>query len=198
VGPEQLSQRYVVVGTSGSGKTTLARRLAQRLEIPHVELDALHWDPNWTPVPREVFCERVTRALGGETWTTDGNYSAVRETIWRRADTVVWLDYSLPVILWRITSRTIRRVVTREELWNENRERFSTSFLSRDSIILWSLQTYRRRRREYPLLFAQPKFAHLKVVHLRSPAEARQWVNAQGRGAELAKAGGLGTMDGVL
>lgn len=181
---EKPPRRIVVVGTSGSGKTTLASRLAQHLEIPHVELDALHWDPNWTQVSRQVFRERITQALSSETWATDGNYSTAREVIWPRADTVVWLDYSLAVILWRITSRTIRRIVTREELWNENRERFSTSFLSRDSIILWSLQSYRRRRREYPLLFAQPEHAHLRVVHLRSPKEARQWVNAQGRGCE--------------
>jgi adenylate kinase family enzyme len=41
-------RRIHVVGTSGSGKTTLARQIAERLDIPHVELDALHWEPHWT------------------------------------------------------------------------------------------------------------------------------------------------------
>ena len=40
--------RIVVVGTSGVGKTTLAKDIAAALAIPHVELDALHWDPGWT------------------------------------------------------------------------------------------------------------------------------------------------------
>ncbi|WP_423226670.1 AAA family ATPase, partial [Candidatus Amarolinea aalborgensis] len=48
-------QRIVVVGTSGSGKTTLARRLALALGIPHIELDALHWEANWQEAPVEVF-----------------------------------------------------------------------------------------------------------------------------------------------
>jgi adenylate kinase family enzyme len=176
---KDVHQRIVVVGTSGSGKTTLAHQLAERLGIPHVELDAIHWGPNWTPAPLADFRERTAQALSGDVWTTDGNYSHVRDIVWSRANTIVWLDYPLPVILGRVTRRTIQRFVTREELWSGNRERFWTSFFSRDSIILWSLRTYRRRRREYPVLFSQPEYAHLDVVHLQSPRAAREWLRAQ-------------------
>jgi len=177
---EESPQRIAVVGTSGSGKTILAQQLADRLGIPHVELDALHWDANWTPVSDDVFRERTAQALSGEEWTVDGNYGRVRDIIWDRAGTVVWLDYSLSVILWRVTRRTILRSVRREELWHGNREQLRTALFSRDSIILWSLRTYRRRRREYPVLFSRPEYAHLKVVHLQSPRAARKWLNAQG------------------
>lgn len=173
-----LRRRIAVVGTSGSGKTTLAQQLALRLGIPHVELDALHWGPNWTPTPLEAFRERTAQALSGEAWTTDGNYSAVRDIVWSRAETVVWLDYSLPVILGRVIRRTLRRSVMREELWNDNRERFWRAFCGRDSIILWTLHSYRRRRREYPILFRQLEYTQLSVVHLRSPRASRDWLNA--------------------
>ena len=181
VGPERREgpRRIAVVGTSGSGKTTLAHRLAQQLGIPHVELDALHWDPNWTPAPPDVFRERATEALRGQAWTTDGNYSTVRDIVWKRADTVVWLDYSLPVVMGRVTWRTLRRSIRREELWNENRERLWEALLSRDSVVWWALRTYRRRKREYPNLFSQPAYAHLHVVHLRSPRAAREWLSVQ-------------------
>ncbi|HFD39830.1 MAG TPA: AAA family ATPase [Anaerolineae bacterium] len=169
-------ERIHVVGTSGVGKTTLARRLAQRLGIPHVELDALYWGPDWTPMPG--FRERVAEALRGEAWTVDGNYRVVRDIIWDRADTVVWLDYALPVILFRVTWRTVRRALRREELWNGNRERFREAFLSGESIIWWALSTYRRRKREYPRLFQQPKYAHLTIVSLPSPRAARRWLDA--------------------
>ncbi len=91
-------RRIVVVGTSGSGKTTMAARLAEGLGLPHVELDAIHWGPGWTPLAVEEFRERTAEALAGEAWSTDGNYSGVRDIVWSRADTLVWLDYALPVV----------------------------------------------------------------------------------------------------
>lgn len=132
----EFGQRIVVVGTSGSGKTTTASRIAQRLGIHHVELDALHWEPDWTPAPLDVFRERVARALNGDAWAVDGNYSKVRDIVWSRTDTVVWLDYTLPVIMGQLVWRTLRRVFTREELWSGNRESLRTTLLSRDSILL--------------------------------------------------------------
>lgn len=169
-------QRFAVVGTSGSGKTTLARGIAAALGIPHVELDALHWEPGWTPASLDVFRARTAEALAGESWSVDGNYSKVRDLVWGRADTVVWLDYPLPVVLARVIWRTARRSLTREELWGGNHESLRSALFSRDSIVLWALQTYRKRQREYPVLLARPEHAHLDVVRLRSPRAARAWL----------------------
>ncbi|OUL31711.1 EutP/PduV family microcompartment system protein [Nostoc sp. 106C] len=163
-------QRISVVGTSGSGKTTLAQQISRRLNIPHVELDYLHWEPNWVEVPNEVMRSRVSQALSGNSWVVDGNYSIVRDIVWARADTVIWLDYSWPVVMSRILWRTLSRVVTQQEVCNGNRETWQTTF-SRDSVILWALNTYHKKRREYPQLFTKPEYAHLRIVHLRSPSE---------------------------
>src|SRR5687768_1581665 len=123
--------RINVTGTTGSGKTTMARNLALKLGVPHVELDALHWDPNWTEASNEVFRERTSTALSCDEWVVDGNYSAVRDIVWSRANLIVWLDYSLPVILAQLWRRSMRRLLSQEELWNGNRESFRTLFLSR-------------------------------------------------------------------
>ncbi|HEY8393255.1 MAG TPA: adenylate kinase [Thermaerobacter sp.] len=171
-------RRIVVVGTTGSGKTTAARRLAAILGYPHVELDALHWEPNWTPAPLEIFRHRVREITRAGYWVVDGNYSQVRDVLWPAADTIVWLDYALPVILGRLLRRTTRRALLREELWNGNREDIVRSFLSRDSILLWALRSYRRRRREYPALFTRPEYGHLRVIRLRSPRETDTWLRA--------------------
>jgi adenylate kinase family enzyme len=170
-------QRISVVGTSGSGKTTLARQISQRLEIPHVELDYLHWKPNWVEVSDDVMRDRVSQVLSGNSWVVDGNYSKVRDIVWGRADTVVWLDYALTVIMSRVVWRTLHRVITQQEVCNGNRETWKTTF-SKDSIILWALTTYNKKRREYPQLFAQPQYKHLRIVHLRSPASAQKWYNS--------------------
>lgn len=166
----------MVVGTSGSGKTTLACALAAKLGVPHIETDALHWGPNWTPVPTETFCERVVEALAGDEWVIDGNYSRTRPYVWSRATTIVWLDYSIVVIMSRLIRRTTRRVIWREELWSGNRENLKTTLFTRDSILWWALTTYKRRRQEYPELLAQPENAHLEVFHFKTPRAADRWL----------------------
>jgi hypothetical protein len=79
-------------------------------------------------------------------------------------------------VLWRLTTRTFKRVFTREELWNRNRENFATQFFTRDSLFLWLMQTYWRRRKEYPELFARPENQHLAIMQLRSPRAADAWL----------------------
>jgi hypothetical protein len=167
-------QRIVVVGTTGSGKSSLAARLARYLNAPHVELDALYWGPDWTPVGDAVFRERVRLAAAETAWVADGNYSAVRDLLWPRAEMIVWLDPGLGLILWRLLRRTLRRWITREDLWGTNQERLWAQF-TRQSLFLWALTTYRRRRRDYAHLFQVPDYAHIHKVRLRSPRETDAW-----------------------
>lgn len=165
-------QRIAVIGTSCSGKTTLARSLAKRLGSPHIELDAFHWGPNWTELPDEIMRQQIDERTQAESWVSCGNYSMLRDIVWPRADTIVWLNYSFPVIGSRALRRTFRRSLRREELWAGNRESLRKAFLSQDSILLWVLRTYRKHRREYPRVFARPEHAHLRVIELRHPREA--------------------------
>jgi hypothetical protein len=118
----------------------------------------------------------VAEALSGDTWVVDGNYSRVREVVWSRAEGVVWLDYTLAVIMRRLVRRTIRRSVERQELWNGNRERLIEHVVSRDSLFLWALRTYWRRKREYPAMLSRPEHAHLRVVRLHAPSAADEWL----------------------
>jgi hypothetical protein len=102
----------------------------------------------------------------------------VRDLIWERAEMVIWLDYAFPVVFWRLLTRTIRRAITREELWNGNREPFWWHFKiwSQDSLFYWLFKTYWRRKRELPEWLSAPWNAHLTVVHFKSPREADAWL----------------------
>jgi adenylate kinase family enzyme len=171
-----IGQRIVVVGNTGTGKTTLARQLSSHTGLPHIELDALHWGPNWIPVDAAVFGQRISDVIQTKHWIIDGNYSRMREIIWRRADTIVWLDYALVVVLWRLFWRTIRRSIRRQLLWGTNRERLWTQFFSRDSLFIWALKKQWSRRRHYPALFKQPAYAHLQTIRLRSPQQTKHWL----------------------
>jgi len=168
--------RVSVIGTSGSGKSTLARRLSEALSVPCVELDAIHWQQGgWTPLPQDQFREAVAEAVRLDRWVVEGGYSAVRPLVWERADTVVWLDYPLLVTFGRLLRRTARRVVLKEQLWGGNRESLSL-MLSRESILLWCLQTHVPNRRKYAEQLGRPENQHLRVLRFQSPRQADRWL----------------------
>jgi adenylate kinase family enzyme len=183
-------RRIVVVGTTGSGKTTLAHSLSRHLGIPHVELDALHWRPGWVEAPIHEFRAEVARATGVAEWVLDGNYSKVRDVVWPRANALIWLDYSLAIILWRLFFRTWRRIWRRERLWNDNRETWQGTFFSRDSLFLWALRTHWARRKRFAQTLSQPEYAHLAVLHFRTPQQTRHWLEdaVQGSGCRKSSA----------
>jgi adenylate kinase family enzyme len=165
--------RVSVVGTSCSGKTTLARRISQACAIPHFELDAIHWGPNWTELNPEAFRLAVAQATSGEAWVIDGNYHVVRDIVWGRATHVAWLNLPFTRVFWQALTRTVKRVTTRQELWAGNRETIRQVIFDHESILWWVLRTYHRRRREYPQLFQEPQNAHLKVYELRNAAQTQ-------------------------
>ena len=117
----ELGKRIHLVGTTGSGKTTLAKQLDRNLGYQHIELDALWWDANWTNPSIEVFRQRVEHATSGDTRVVDGNYSRIRDIVWARVETIIWLDFPLWLILFRLFKRTVGRLMTKGEIWNGNR-----------------------------------------------------------------------------
>ena len=170
--------RYVVVGTSGAGKSTFARRLASITGGDYIELDALHWDADWTPRTQSEFEARVAARTAGERWVADGNYTVVRHVVWSRATDLVWLNFSRTVVFSRVIRRTLVRAALRKELWSGNRETFAKAFLSKDSILLWSFTTFGLNRGKYRAARAGGEYSHLRWHELRSPREARKFLRA--------------------
>jgi adenylate kinase family enzyme len=162
------------VGCSGSGKSTLARLLARALGVAHIELDAIFHQPGWTPLDDETFKARVRQATEAPGWVVDGNYSVVREIVWQRADTVVWFDLPYALVMGRTIRRTLRRVFTRQELWNGNREPWSNLFSWKleKSIIAWSATRHRVYRQRYREAEHDPCWAGIDFVRLGSQRQA--------------------------
>lgn len=174
-------KRIVIIGTTGSGKTTLAENLAQIFNIPATDLDSLNWEDDWQEASKEQFEARVIEATAGDQWIISGNYSRVRHLIWRRADTIIWLDYPFGVNLWRLLKRTWGRVANRQLLWNTNNRETWGRVLSNESIIWWFFKTYRRRKRETPQLLARPENAHLAIIHHQHPRDTERFLKELGR-----------------
>ena len=170
--------RLVVIGTTSSGKSTLAENIARRFDLNFIELDALHWEPNWQEAPLDVFRERVTKATQAERWIVAGNYSVVRDLVWAKAEAVTWLDYPFFLVLGQLTRRTFTRWWTQELLWGKNIEPFWVHFKlwSQDSLFHWLFKTYWRRKRETPQLLSLPEYRHLTLIHFKHPREVDEWL----------------------
>jgi len=170
-------KRVNVKGTSGSGKTTFAQELARRLDLPFVELDALHHGPNWYQPTAEEFSARVGETIAAmpDGWVIDGNYEGkLGELVLGQADTIVWLDLPFALKFRRVWRRTMVRIRDDIELWSGNKESWRGAFWSRDSLFWWMTKTHFRHRREWPDRFEGDP----RVIRLRSVADARAWLEA--------------------
>ena len=178
-----VGSRIHVIGNSASGKSTLAKRLARVLDADFVELDALNWLPGWVGLnatnPDELE-RRFAQATRGDAWVAAGSYRAfAQRTFWSRLDTVVWLDLAVPLLVWRVLRRSWRRWRTRELLWGTNVERFWPQLAlwrGDDSLVYWIVSAQRRKRRSALADMANPEWAHIRFVRLRSVAEVEAFV----------------------
>jgi adenylate kinase family enzyme len=172
--------RVVVVGTSGSGKTTMAKALSRALGLPHVELDAINWQPGWRDIaiqdPDEYFL-RVAQAAAGEAWVMDGNYTKARDAHWTRATAFVWMDPERWVVMRQVIWRSFSRAVTKRELWpgTGNKELFRR-WLDKEHPIRWAWDTWAMVRARYAKMFAGGVFDGRPVYRVGNAREARRLV----------------------
>jgi adenylate kinase family enzyme len=171
-GDPPLRRFAVIASASGCGKTTVGRAIAAQLELPFVELDALHHGPGWTEATADELRARVQPVLQSDAWVVDGGYwGKLGDAVLEHADVVVWLDLPIRVWLPRLLRRTFRRIVRKEELWAGNRETLRGAFVGRDALIPWALRHYHRRRRLYP-----ERLAPFRTVRLRSQREVDRFL----------------------
>lgn len=170
-------QRINVIGTSGCGKSTFSKKLAERIGVPYVEIDKVYWGPDWTEPADDVFFKKLGQALAKDKWVLDGNYTRTTHIKWKDVQVVIWLDYSFPLIFSRAVRRAVWRVATGVELWEGTGNKESLKMLfSKDSIVLWTWNTYHSNKVKYNKMMTDKNFAHIRFVRLSRPGEARKFL----------------------
>lgn len=113
-------KKIIIIGCPGSGKSTLAKKLQKITGIPLFHLDMMYWNEDKTTVPKSLFLERLSKAMEGEEWIIDGNYSSTMEQRINACDTVIFLDYPLDICLHGVRER--RGKVRTDMPWVEKEE----------------------------------------------------------------------------
>lgn len=174
-------RRIRIVGTSGSGKSRLAAAVAARTGLPRLDLDAVFWDAGWTyrDLDEALGLIRGFVAAHPDGWVSDGNWTSRLGDLLDPgrpggADAIVWVDHPRPVVMRRVISRTLRRAVTREELWHGNRERPRSwlRWAPDENIVRWAWTDYpvMRARMEARIAAGEP------VIRLRGQREVDAWL----------------------
>jgi adenylate kinase family enzyme len=175
-------RRVVVVGSSGSGKTTMASKISKALGAPLLEMDAVMHADGWNSASDEAFRRTLGEFATGDSWVIDGNYTGhgVAEAVWPRADTFVWLDPPKGVVMGRVIRRTLRRMVTREKLWNGLTEPLSNLY-KRDpyeNIIVWTWTRFEGTRETFARASGDGSWAHAAVYRLRSKGDVARFLDS--------------------
>ena len=168
--------RINFVGTSGCGKSTVGKHIAERLNVPYIQLDELFWKPNWAESTDEELYPKLEKSLSADEWVLDGNYNRTTSIKWKRVQMVVYLDLPFHIVLYRIIRRSLLRGIWNEELWHGNKETLWKHLFTRDSMILWTIKRFSMNRKRYTELFEKPEYSHIKFVRLCSDKEVEDFV----------------------
>lgn len=169
-----------IIGTTGSGKSTLARKLAEKLKIQYIELDDLLWLDDWQESSNDALFYKLKVAMENAAtgWVLDGLYTRTVPIILGRVDTVIWLDYPFHINLYRLTKRTLGRVISQKKLWkNSNNKESLKMMLSKESIFVWLMKSYPKNRKKYFNLMHNPAYQHIQFIHLTSPKQTRHFLD---------------------
>lgn len=159
----------MISGVSASGKSTFARKLAEKIRLPLVFIDSILWKPRWSYIGDSAAMQEIKTISQQDTWIIEGYVNPeIKQILFERADTIIFLEYSRLIILFRYIQRYFKhRINPRPEL-NGNAEKFRWKMIKR----IWQKQESNFLKH----YLDQPQFKN-KVIHLHTPKETRDFLN---------------------
>jgi adenylate kinase family enzyme len=166
-------RKILVIGPGGAGKSTLANQLGKLLNIEVLHLDKFYWHSGWNEMPKSMWLETVEELLRCDAWIMDGNYSGTLDIRFQACDTVIFLDMSRALCLWRVLKRAIMyRNKSRPDMAEGCPERLTLEF------ILW-IWNYSNRTRPKIVRMLESNAKEKRIVWLRSKSDVERFLAIQ-------------------
>lgn len=159
-------KRVIVIGCPGSGKSTFSRALHDLTGLPLFHLDMMYWNDDRTRVDRDVFYAKLQDVLATDEWIIDGDYISTMELRMKRADTIIFLDYSLEICLQGARARVGQ--VRSDMPWVEVEKEVDSEFITR-------INNYNSEKRPIVIGLLN-KYSDKTVVILKSRAQADEFI----------------------
>ena len=102
-----------IIGCSGTGKTYFAKRLSNKYNIPHYDLDNIYWDNSSQKYGVKTEIEKRNKLLQNilekDDWIIEGIYYKWLEQSFKNADIIYILDLPKYIYKFRIIKRFVKR-----------------------------------------------------------------------------------------
>uniref|UniRef100_UPI00402AF8C1 DNA topology modulation protein n=1 Tax=Bacillus sp. DX2.2 TaxID=3073452 RepID=UPI00402AF8C1 len=165
-------KKVVIIGSGGSGKSTFAKELGKIINIPVFHLDSLYWGPNWTKTPTLEWKEKQNNYMKKTKWIIDGNFSSTLDMRIMAADTIIFLDLSRYICLFRAFKRSIKDYgKTRSDMGNECYEKFDVKFLK------WIWDFPNKGRKKIISKLDTVDTTNKRIIILKSPKEVQKFLS---------------------
>lgn len=173
-------KRVLVIGSGGAGKSTFSRRLSRLLNIEVIHLDMLYWKPGWIETPKPEWRKLVEELVKRDSWIIDGNYSGTFDIRFDACDTVIFLDISRLLCIWRVLKRVmLYRSRGRPDMAEGCPEKVNLEF------VRW-IWDYPKRTRPKVLKLLKESRQSKNVIWLRKQADIESFfVNLETTGQQV-------------
>jgi len=163
-------RKVLVIGSGGAGKSTFATRLGELLELEVIHLDSLYWSTGWVEMPKAEWQRAVEELLSRSAWIIDGNYSGILEMRLEACDSVIFMDMSRLICLWRLLKRAILyRGERRPDMAEACPEKLNWKFMR------WVWE-YPERTRPKIIELLEKSDQNKQIIRLRSRAEVKRFL----------------------
>jgi len=168
-------RRTIVFGGEGAGKTTLAQRISDEFGVPFVEMDDLFDRARKSDRPTETLSTFAEEVTNRDNWILAGSYPEVQSMTWTRAEAIVWLDYPVWLMAWRLIVRRLGRIFSRHRV---KRVVHSVGQLQKGRVagFVRVIVGHSLRRKIHFCDLYHARNRHLHIIRLRCDREARQWL----------------------